>query len=351
MSRVLLINPPSPERLGTPRFHADEDPIVREAVAFAPDVIGVALFTRYVLTAYRLVERLAGLDALLVAGGPHATVLPEEALDRGFDVVVAGEAEIAFPRLLDAVDRGDPGCPARCTFCANYVTGRKLRHHSPENVVERLTGWHRRTGATFFPFWDDAFTADRRRLAPLCRAFGEDLPFDLGFSAITRADLVTRESLRTMRRAGLVTAGYGVESGDDAVLEAIGKGVRTDRVVRALEWSKAEGVGTTASFMLGFPQETPAALTRTLRFMERIAPLVDSFGTEGVVVPFPGTPLYEEFADECGFREWWLEDWCLAPDGILERDFFRYPPESRDLIREGLRYQREHNAKRIGCAG
>jgi radical SAM superfamily enzyme YgiQ (UPF0313 family) len=44
--------------------------------------------------------------------------------------------------------------------------------------------------------------------------------------------------------------------------------------------------------MLGFPQETPAALERTLRFMERIAPLVDSFSTLGVVVPFPGTPIY-----------------------------------------------------------
>jgi anaerobic magnesium-protoporphyrin IX monomethyl ester cyclase len=363
-----------------------------------------------------------------VAGGAHATVRPDETLARGFDVAVEGEAEETIVRLVDHVEgrarldeipgirwrdaggtihRGpkgdfvadldalpfpqlaqdlyDPrwyspsgaeiipggvltsrGCPARCTFCANYVTGRGFRHRSAASVVAELNAYHRRTGATFFPCWDDALTANPRRLLALCAALERDLDFPLGWSAITRATMVTPEILAAMRRAGLVTVNFGVESGDDAILKAIRKGVSTDHVLRALEWAKAAGLRTAANFMLGFPQETPAALERTLRFMERIAPLTDTFSTLGVVVPFPGTPLYDDFHAAYGFTDWWLsEDHARydAPppvddfdrfyrhyvdDANLELDFFRYSPEMRALIRACLRFKAEHNLRMMG---
>src|SRR5262249_2667805 len=112
MTRVLLINPPSPEQLGAPPlgqqyaapalrapgcavrvtdaaaryFDHDFDWIVAEAEDFAPDLIGFGLFTRWVWHAYRLVEAFRGRFPLLVAGGAHATVRPDETLERGFDV-------------------------------------------------------------------------------------------------------------------------------------------------------------------------------------------------------------------------------------------------------------------------
>ena len=187
------------------------------------------------------------------------------------------------------------GCPARCTFCANYVTGRKIRFRSPGNVIGELNAWHARYGNTFFPFWDDALSAQPAHLAGLCEAFERELAFPFRWSAITRANMVTPELLRQMRRAGCVSVNFGVESGDNQILRIIKKGVTTEHVVRALGWAKDEGLATAANFMLGFPQgKTPDALERTLQFMERIAPLVDSFSTLGVVVPFPGTPLYDD---------------------------------------------------------
>ena len=128
-ARVLLINPRSPEQLGAPLlgqqyvaaalvrhgcevrvidaaaryFAEDDDWIVAEVEAFGADVVGIALFTRWVWHAYGLVERLRGRVPLLVAGGAHATVRPIETLERGFDVVVAGEAEVAIIDLVDAV--------------------------------------------------------------------------------------------------------------------------------------------------------------------------------------------------------------------------------------------------------
>src|SRR4051794_9840914 len=197
-TRVLLVNPPSPERLGAPllglqyvaaallergcevrvidaaarHFPGDAASILADAEAFAPDVVGFGLFTRWVWHAYELAASFRGRFPLLVAGGAHATVRPEETLAHGFDAVVVGEAEVAFgelverprrgvvvagpvadldtlPRALDAQGLFDPawygpggrevvpggiltsrGCPARCTFCANYVTGRAFRFRS-----------------------------------------------------------------------------------------------------------------------------------------------------------------------------------------------------------------------------
>ncbi len=452
--RVLLVNPPSPERLGAPllgqqyvaaallahgcevkvidaaarHFTGTPETILAEAEAFGPDVVGFGLFTRWIWHAYCLAERFAGRFPLLVAGGAHATVRPEETLAHGFDVAIVGEAEETIVALLNALEfrtpldevpgvvcrgadgairRGPPrrfvpdldslalpltaqplfdprgyhpegeetvpggmltsrGCPARCTFCANYVTGRRFRSRTPRLVADELNAYHTRTGAIFFPFWDDALTADRRRLLQLCSDFESHVDFPLGWSAITRASLVTPGLLGAMKRAGCVSVNFGVESGDDEILVAIRKGVTTDQVVRALEAAKAAGLMTTCNFMLGFPQETPEALERTLRFMERIAPLVDSFSTLGVVVPFPGTPIYEDFHERYGFSDWWMrEDHSrfaeLPPvgdrelftrayldDAALDLDFFRYDGAMRGLIRECLRFKGAHNIARMG---
>lgn len=454
MTRVLLINPPSPEQLGAPLLglqyvaaallergcevrvidaaarYAPADPawIAAEALRFAPDIVGIALFSRWVWHAYRLVDALAGRFPFLVAGGAHTTVRPDEVLSRGFDVAVLGEAERPIVELVEVVEgtrrleevrairfrdpsgairSGRPpelvsdldalplpqraqhlfdprwydptgrevtpggvlssrGCPARCTFCANYVTGRVFRYRAAGAVAAELNACHRLTGATFHPFWDDALTANLPRLFVLCETFEREIEFPLRWSAITRASMVRPELLAAMRRAGLAAINFGVESGDDEILRAIRKGIRTDHVVRALEWAKAEGLATACNFMLGFPQETPAALERTLRFMERIAPLVDSFSTLGVVVPFPGTPLYDANHARYGFTDWWLRpsyaSYQAPPpmcdfdrfyrhyidDATLELDFFRYDAAMRSLIRECLRFKAEHNLARMG---
>jgi radical SAM superfamily enzyme YgiQ (UPF0313 family) len=451
--RALFINPGSPERLGAPLlslqyvaaallargcevrvidaaarfFHPSADWILEEVAAFRPDIVGIALYTRWVWHAYRLVEQLRGRVPTLVAGGPHATALPLETLRHGFDIAVAGEAELAigaiaefvegnrqldeipgiwyrtsggefragpparfienldelaFPEkaqpLFDAAwyhEQGDEripggmltsrGCPAHCTFCANYVTGRGFRYRSANNVVREIERYHERYGVSFLPFWDDALTANTARLYELCAAF-ERLPFPFTWSAITRANMVNAELLAAMKRAGCVAVNFGIESGDDAILRIIKKGVATRHVVRALEWAKELGLTTACNFMLGFPQDTPETLENTVRFMERIAPLSDVFSTLGVVVPFPGTPLYDDNHARYGFTDWWLKPEYARyedsppltdfdrfyrhyiDDANLELDFFRYTPAVKEWIRAGLKFKAEHNLRRMG---
>jgi radical SAM superfamily enzyme YgiQ (UPF0313 family) len=454
LTRVLLINPPSPEALGAPLlgqqyvaaallkrgcdvrvidaaaryFTHDAGWIIDEAERFEPHLIGIALFSRWVWHAYELVDALRNRFPLLVAGGAHTTVRPDETLAHGFDIAVIGEAEGTICRLVDVIEGRDEiqnvsgikyraadgsivagppagfiddldglaspqdaqhlfnpnwydptgteivpggiltsrGCPARCTFCANYVTGRGFRYRSADHVVAELNFANAKSGTTFFPCWDDALTAHRKRTFELCETLERNIEFDLSWSAITRANQVTPDLLAAMQRAGLVCVNFGVESGDDEILRAIRKGVTTDQVVRALEEAKNLGLRTAANFMLGFPQETPRHLENTLRFMERIAPLVDTFSTLGVLVPFPGTPLYDDYHEEYGFSDWWLREdhshyEALPPTDDLDRfyrayiddknldlDFFRYGQSTREMIRACLRFKGEHNLRMMG---
>src|SRR5919201_192179 len=122
MTKVLLISPPSPEQLGAPLLglqyvaasllerghdvrvvdaaarhsHPSADEIVAEIDAYGPDAVGVGLFTQ-----------LRGRVPLLVAGGAHATVRPDETLAYGFDVAVTGEAEHAIVELVARLDQGE----------------------------------------------------------------------------------------------------------------------------------------------------------------------------------------------------------------------------------------------------
>ena len=453
MARIVLISPPSPERLGGPlvglqyvaaallahgcevrvidaaasSFAAGSDRIVEEVEGFAAEMVGLCLYTRWVRHAYELAERLRGRFPLLVAGGPHATACPDEVLSRGFDVAVLGEAEQAVTALAKCLDGtlrmeavsgiryrgasggvfGDTpahheteldslacphsalplfdsrwyghsawppashgivssrGCSARCTFCANYATGKHYRFRSAKNVVAEIRESWSLYGTAFFPFWDDALTANPGRLIDLCHAMQRDLPFAPQWSGTTRANMVEPELLSAMKRAGLCHLNFGVESGDDETLHSIRKGIRTDQVVKALESAREAGIRTSCNFMFGFPEETAAALERTLRFMERIAPLVDFFSPAGVLIPMPATLVYERNHKRYGFTEWWLkeeygrpverakpasmEEACLsaANDPALDLDFFRYTEETRAMIRACLAFKADHNLRRM----
>ena len=160
------------------------------------------------------------------------------------------------------------------------------------------------------------------------RKWSGGLDFQPSFTATTRVTGIRPALLATMQRAGLAQLNFGVESGDDQILRAIGKGIRTEQVVRALEAAKQVGLRTSCNFLFGFPEETPESLERTLGFMERIAPLVDFFSPAGVLIPMPGTAVYEQNHVRYGFTGWWLREesarYTAPPERIDSDEFRRY---------------------------
>ncbi|MEI6593875.1 MAG: hypothetical protein WCL47_11560, partial [Holophagaceae bacterium] len=109
----------------------------------------------------------------------------------------------------------------------------------------------------------------------------------------------------------------------------------------------------------------------TLAFLQEAAPLAASFNARGVLVPYPGTEVYERHHMQFGFTEWWLrepplryepfpEEWSLegmrrayAADAALARNFFQLPPPTLVLIQRGLNLKAELTYSKIaaGCYG
>lgn len=452
MAKVLLILPHLPQRMGAPYLgqqyvaaslladgydvkcvdlaaslstQSDED-AVREAERFGPDLVGMTLFTLNARRGYLLAERLRGVARLVVAGGPHPTVLPDEPLAHGFDAAVVGEGEravVALARLLDAGGElasglaripgvrfaggaGPPGgvlddldglpyplesypafdaraysevgtvvpggmmtsrgCPARCTFCANYVTGRAYRFRSTADIVGEMLALNERYGVTHFPFWDDAFTAQRPRLNALCDAIlAEPALNGATWSCITPGNMVRPHDLDRMRAAGCVAINFGIESGDADILRVIQKGQRPEHVRAAVRAAKESGMTTIVNFMFGFPEEGVPELERTIGLMEELSAHTDFFNHRGVLVPFPGTAVYDAHEARYGFARWWLDPRYLVDepdpralsadalltayerDPTLDLDFFRYTDDVRDAIARGVAFKARHNRRAI----
>lgn len=353
-----------------------------------------------------------------VAGGPHATVRPLEPLQHGFDLTVAGEGEEALVAVADAADRGalsasqdlshvqglawrangrsvqtagrgptmdldalasptdalglfDPawygltgpasfggmlasrGCPAACTFCCNAVTGRTFRAHSPERIAQEAKRLRDEQASPAFVFFDDSFAVNRRRVAQVALAL-ERLG-GVHWSASVHPTHLDAETLDAMRRAGCGGLDLGAESGDSLRIKQIGKGVTVERVLHAVELCRDAGVRVMVNAMFGWPDETEAEVDATCAFMEQAAARGAMLNARGVLVPYPGTALYDEHHQRHGFTDWWLDGetpfeyepfpnsadpeslrQAYATDAALSRNFFGHPDDHLRRIQRAL---------------
>jgi anaerobic magnesium-protoporphyrin IX monomethyl ester cyclase len=217
------------------------------------------------------------------------------------------------------------GCPYRCAFCMQ-VLGRKVRRRSAENVCREMEQAIARHGAHTFDFYDDILLSDCKESRDLLNLMIErGLPKRAGWCGLTRADIVRPDLLALAKRAGCFRLGLGVESGDDGVLKAIGKGITVDEVRRAVRAIKDAGMAVDAYFILGHPGETGETVKRTI---DLAAELDTDMIAVGLMVPYPGTRIFEMAnRGECGYR-------------LLSRDWSQYDKYGgRVLEVSGLPYR------------
>ncbi len=185
------------------------------------------------------------------------------------------------------------GCPFSCYFCSNNsVFGRKIRARSPKNVVDEIKHLMERYGAKDISFWDDMMTANKSWINEFCGLLINE-KVGVTWTCYSRVDTVTKELLQKMHDAGCWNIFFGYESGNQDLLDNIGKGITLQQIENANRWCKEVGIEIRASFMLALPGETPEKAITTIEFAKRLNPEYAQFC---ITTPYPGTRLFTDAA-------------------------------------------------------
>lgn len=184
------------------------------------------------------------------------------------------------------------GCPARCTYCcAPTFYGTRYRYRSPENVLKELEILQAIGFREVF-YRDEVFTLMRDRVVEICKGILERR-IDMSWICSSRTDSVDKPTMDLMRKAGCHMIRFGVESGVQALLDRMKKGVTVERMRQTFRWAHEVGMDTHAHMMIGVPGETRETVHRTMEFVDEIRPTTVTYG---ITTPYPGTPLFEEVA-------------------------------------------------------
>jgi anaerobic magnesium-protoporphyrin IX monomethyl ester cyclase len=207
---------------------------VASTIQEEPALVGISAMTGSIYSAWDIAKSIKKRfpKAIIVLGGHHPSVLPEESLKKEFvDVVVIGEGEetmkelataiinkildldkikgIAYktgpneikctqPRsLIENLDElpfpawhlfpslskyiseaykklpvayifTSRGCPYRCTFCYSGIFSKRFRARSPENIISEVEYLKKNFGIKEFHILDDNFVLDEKRAAKFC---------------------------------------------------------------------------------------------------------------------------------------------------------------------------------------
>ncbi|MEX2706647.1 MAG: radical SAM protein [Candidatus Freyrarchaeum guaymaensis] len=317
---------------------------------FKPDICGAGPVTMSYPTALRALKVCKEMGAMTVIGGCHVTFWDEECLTEApyIDVVVRREGEYTlldivkgrdFKDILGITYREDGeiivnpdrpfiqnldelpfparhllplakyhayktgasmitarGCPYHCIFCVGHkMVGSKARYRDPKLVVDEMEVILEQ-GFEDICIEDDQLTMNHKHVYAICDEI-ISRGLKVRWSAFSRCDTVTPQLVKRMKEAGCFYFCYGVESGNDRILELARKRQNRRKVMRGVKIAKEAGVDVLASFIMGLPGETPETMQESLEFGKQ---LNTSHGYH-ILAPFPGTEVREK-ADEFGIR-------------------------------------------------
>jgi len=215
------------------------------------------------------------------------------------------------------------GCRSKCTFCLwpQTVGGHRYRTRSVEHVVAEIAAAvrHFPTVKEYF-FDDDTFTDDLPRAEAIAHGLGR---LGVTWSCNAKAN-VPESTLRVLRDNGLRLLLVGYESGSQAILNNVRKGIRLDVAREFTKNAKRLGIKIHGTFIMGLPGETRETIDETIRFAREIDP--DTLQVS-LAAPYPGTELYRE-AQARG----WLETDALVDGSGEQASALGYPHLPRTEI-------------------
>jgi len=369
-----------------------------------PTIVGISVRTPKYYSALSVASIVKKINSKIpvIFGGVHATIAPELCIkNKDVDFVVRGEGEativdliknlsqkkltkikgltfkndqgkiihnpdrelienindIPFPaRHLMIYKSKDPeyyniifatrGCPHNCTFCASKkLWTRRVRFRKPENVVNEIEFVYKKYGIALFNFLDDSFVINPKYTNAIC---DEILKRNLKITWVceTPASSVTDKLIKKMKKAGCYSVMIGIESGNKEILEKIKKSSNKLEMKKAAKILKKNKIRFCSAFMIGFPWDTRETIQETVSFMKELDP--DNAGLS-IVVPYPGTELYEEYVKERfvprDFRKLDFSYFNQVNPRMFNNNFSE--EEKRKIVMEVVRVFDKHNRKKV----
>lgn len=197
------------------------------------------------------------------------------------------------------------GCPYKCIFCLwpQVMYGNDLyRKRNPVDVIDEMEWLIDRYNFKAVYFDDDVFNVDRNFCENICDEINKR-DINVPWAIMARADLMSKSLLENFADSGLYAIKYGVESGDQKVLDFCRKDMSLEKALRSIKITKALGIKVHLTFCLGLPGESKESIKKTIEFIEWAKPdsMQFSFAT-----PFPGTTFFDYTKDKNWIkaREW-----------------------------------------------
>lgn len=185
------------------------------------------------------------------------------------------------------------GCPYQCIFCqGRRMVGSKIRQRRANAVVDEIENILS-YGIDRINIADDLFVSDKQKVQDVC---GEIQRRGLRFSwsAFARVNTVDRETLESMKKTGCDAISFGVESGNQEMLDRIKKKITLEQVRRAVGLCKDVGLLVHCSFIVGLPGETQETLKDSRAFAESLDGVYYGYH---LLAPFPGTTVREKVSE------------------------------------------------------
>lgn len=327
--------------------------IINKIKSEKPDMIGITSTTPLHHKAIELFKLIKKIDPSIttIAGGPHPTALPKESIKEclEIDIVIVGEAEetvreicqekklstiegICFKKngkiilnkkreliknldsiplparhLVDnkkylwsvpkkGIIQISPimttrGCPYKCVFCSQLVTfGNCMRYRSVDNVIQEIDEIVNKYKINHLVFYDDTLGLNKKLTYELVNRIKKE-KLDFTFEGMTRVNIITKELLVKLKSIGLNRLSFGVESGNQKILDASKKGITLKQVREAYNLASKFKIETRMSIVLGLPFETKETIKKTIKFMKSLK-CYQAYVNIGT--PFPGTEYYEQ---------------------------------------------------------
>lgn len=310
------------------------------------EIIGIQILTANRTSSFRIIEWLHEKypNIKIVIGGIHTTIMYEQVLTKyPYVIAVLGEGEHTFLEIIENPDISkvfgiaywrnevirtqdreqtdldklpfpnhdivlkEPnkilasvitsrGCYSSCSFCClNPIHKRTVQYRSIQNVIEEIEYIiNNYPNINIIFFQDDSFTANPDRVIELCKEIIKRRLNTIDYWCSGRIKPFNLEMVKYMELAGFTKICFGIESGDDIILNKCHKHISSQDIINTASLFKNVNIEFGFFLIVGLPGENKNSIKNTINLIKRIQRDIKYtlIQDAAICTVYPGTELY-----------------------------------------------------------